>query len=72
MILTVHVKPNAKKDSIEWIDKDTAKIYVRALPERGKANESVIELLSKELSKSKSCLSIKHGHTTRIKQIEII
>jgi len=30
MILTVYVKPGARKESLEWIDEDTLKISVTA------------------------------------------
>lgn len=72
MILTVHVKPNAKKNTVEWIDEDTLKISVTAKPENGKANKAVIELLAEELKIKKSAVEIVRGHTTRIKQIEVL
>lgn len=72
MLLTVHVKPNAKKNVVEWVDEDTLKISVTAKPENGKANQAVIELLSKELKIKKSAIEIVRGHTTRIKQISIL
>lgn len=72
MILTVHAKPGAKKEGVTWLDKDTLKISVRAVAEKGKANEAVIELLSKELGIAKSRIRLVRGATTRIKQLEII
>lgn len=71
MILTAHVKPRAKQNKLEWVDKDTVKVWVTEPAEKGKANQAVIELLSKELKISKSLMEITRGHTTRIKQINI-
>lgn len=71
MIVTVHAKPGAKKEGIAWLDKDTLKISVRAVAEKGKANEAVIELLAKELNVAKSRIRLVRGATTRIKQLEI-
>ncbi len=71
MILTVHVKPNARKNSIEWIDEDTLKVSVPAVPENGKANKAVIELLAEELKLQKSQIEIVRGLTAKIKQIKI-
>lgn len=69
MIFTVHVKPHARENIIEWIDEETAKISVTAPADKGKANEAVIELLSKDLKIAKSLIEIVRGKTTRIKQI---
>ncbi len=71
MIITVHVKPRARKNAIEWIDDETAKISVTAIAEKGKANDAVIEVLSDDLGVAKSLIEIVRGKTTRIKQVEI-
>lgn len=71
MILTLHVKPGAREEKIEWIDEDTAKVWVRAAPEKGKANKAVIELVSKELSVAKTCIEIVRGTTAKMKQLKI-
>lgn len=71
MIITVHVKPRSRQNKIEWVDKETAKISVTALAEKGKANDGVIEVLSENLGVAKSLIEIVRGKTTRIKQVEI-
>jgi uncharacterized protein len=71
MILTVHVKPNARQQSVDWIDEDTLKIAVTAVPEKGKANKVVIEALAKELGVAKSMIKLIRGGTTRMKQFRI-
>jgi len=71
MIITVHVKPRSRKNAIEWIDDETAKISVTAIAEKGKANEAVVEVLAEDLGIAKSCMEIVRGKTTRIKQVEI-
>ena len=71
MILTVHVKPGARRESLEWIDEDTLKIRVTAPPEKGKANQSVIEALARELKIAKSTITLHRGATARIKQFKI-
>jgi uncharacterized protein (TIGR00251 family) len=72
MILTVHVKPKSKKESLEWIDEDTIKMRVSAVAEKGKANERVIELIADELGVAKTRIRLIRGATARIKQIEVI
>lgn len=71
MILTVHVKPGSRHNSLEWIDEDTLKVSVTALPEKGKANQAVIEMLAQELGIAKSKIELFRGATTRIKQFKI-
>lgn len=72
MILTIHVKPRAKKKSVEWVDEDTLKVSVTAPAEKGRANEAVIEAIAKELGIKKSAVEIIRGHTTRIKQVHLL
>lgn len=71
MIVTVHVKPRSRKNTIEWIDDETTKISVTAIAEKGKANDAVVEVLSEDLDIAKSRIEIVRGKTTRIKQVEI-
>lgn len=71
VIITVHVKPRSRKNSVEWVDDETAKISVTAIAEKGKANDAVIEVLAEDLDIAKSRIEIVRGKTTRIKQVEI-
>ncbi len=47
------------------------KVSVTAVPEKGKANEALINLLSKEWKLPKKALSLLQGETDRLKQIRI-
>jgi hypothetical protein len=69
MLLTVHAKPGAKQNKLEWMDQDTLKISVTARAEQGKANAAILELLAEELNVPKTSLQIVRGATTRLKQI---
>lgn len=72
MILTVHVKPNARTNEIiSWLDETTVKLAVTAAPEKGKANEAVIALLSKTLGAPKTSIELIRGATARMKQFSI-
>ncbi|NJE07381.1 YggU family protein [Thermococcus sp. M39] len=70
VILLVHVQPNAKKNSIEGIDKwkGRIKIKVSAPPVGGKANKELIKFLSKLLGKE---VVIIRGETSREKDLLI-
>ena len=61
MRITIDVKPNAKKDSVEAISEDHFMVRVRAPASKGKANVAVTKLLKKHLGQPVSIIS---GHTS--------
>ncbi len=71
MIVKVKVKPNAKKEEIKELGKDYYEIRVTVVPEKGKANKKVIEILSKHLKVPKSRIKLIRGETSREKLFEI-
>ncbi len=71
MKIKVKVKPNASKNEIKEIEKDYFEIRVTVVPEKGKANKKVIELLSKYLKKPKSKIKLIRGETSKEKIFEI-
>jgi hypothetical protein len=71
MILQVKVKAGSK---LEKIEKDAAGnwvIKIKAPAVEGKANEALIQLLSKKLHVSKSSIQILSGHTSKLKRINV-
>ncbi len=70
-IFQIHLCPNAKKNEINGTFDDKIKISITAQPIDGKANEALIEFLSKQLHISKSCIEITKGLTCRDKTITI-
>ncbi|NPA51288.1 MAG: DUF167 domain-containing protein [Aquificae bacterium] len=71
MIVDVKVKPNSKKEQILKIDENSFEIRVKEPPEKGRANQKVIELLAKFYKIPKSKIKIKKGKTSSRKIIEI-
>jgi uncharacterized protein len=71
MIITIKVTPNAKKNACEGMHEGVLKIRLRAVPDKGKANEALIEFLSDLFDISKSAIRIVSGHTARLKRVEI-
>lgn len=71
MIIQVKVKPKSKKEEVKKVGEDTYEVKVNAPPEGGKANERLLELLSKHFKVSKNSIKILKGHTSRNKLIEI-
>lgn len=71
MKIKVKVKPNAKKNEVKKIEEGYYEIRVTVVPEKGKANKKVIELLSKELKVPKSRIKLIRGETSKEKIFEI-
>ncbi len=71
MRLTVKVKPNAAKNELKKITEDFYEVKVSVPPEKGKANERVIELLSEYFKVPKSKIVLISGITYREKIFEI-
>lgn len=64
--------PRAGKNEVLKISEGEYKVKVTAPPEKGKANEAVVNLLADFLGVPKSSVSIIGGKSTRVKLIEII
>ena len=69
-MIAVRVTPKASRDRIT-VEGDQIRVYVTAVPENGKANASVVKLLSKALGVPKSRLTVVKGVTSRDKVIQI-
>jgi len=75
MILRVRLTPKSSKDGIDGLKAGPDGVYlqarVRAVPEDGKANTALIELLAKSLGLPKSSLEIASGAASRLKTVRI-
>ena len=71
--MKISVKTHPKSKKIEVLRKDAAhyEVWVSQAPEKGKANQAVIEALSDHLGVPRSRLTISSGHASRNKIIEI-
>ena len=67
----LHVSTNSKSNSIEKVGDAEYKVRVTAKAIHGKANEAVIELLSKYFKVKKSDVKIASGLSNRSKTVEI-
>lgn len=63
--------PRAGKNEVIPISDAEYKVKVTAVPEKGKANEKVIELLADYFNVPKSLVSIVGGKTARMKIIDV-
>jgi uncharacterized protein (TIGR00251 family) len=68
-LLAVKVVPKSHKNEIVGWENNELKIRLRAVPEKGEANEELIEFLSKTFGVSKSLIVISRGETSRHKKV---
>ena len=71
MKITVHVKPGARRNSVEKQADGSYLVRVTAPPVDGKANEKLIELLADHFHKPRSYVTIVRGGTSKQKIIEV-
>ncbi|HPG03906.1 MAG: DUF167 domain-containing protein [Methylobacteriaceae bacterium] len=74
--LVVRLTPKGGRDAIDGLEtmsdgKAVLKARVRAVPEDGKANAALVELLAKALRVPRSAVSVATGQTSRVKMLEI-
>ncbi len=71
MLLTVTVKPKAKKPFVTELRGGAFVVAVSAPPVEGKANAALIKALAKHLGVAPSRLSIVQGATGRNKVVQL-
>jgi len=72
----VRLTPKGGRDAVEgWAESADGTVHlkarVRAVPENGKANMALVELLAGTLAVPKSAVRIASGATGRLKRVEI-
>lgn len=72
MRYTIIAKPNSRVEKVQEIDKATLAVSVKAQARDGRANESIVHLLSRYFDIPKSRIQILKGHTSKRKIVEII
>jgi len=72
MKITIKVKTNADRPEITQLDECTYEVKVKSIPQKGRANAEVIEVLSDYFKTPKSDITILAGHTNKNKIVEII
>ncbi|MCB1540362.1 MAG: DUF167 domain-containing protein [Rhodoblastus sp.] len=74
--LVVRLTPKGGRDAIDGVEmmsdgKAVLKARVRAVPEDGKANAALVELIAKALRVPRSAVTVAAGQTSRVKTLEI-
>jgi len=70
-LLTVRVQPRASRQQLEKISENEFRARLTSVPEKGKANAELLELLADYLDVPVSRLRLVRGETARIKVVEI-
>lgn len=69
--LNLKVAPKSSRNAVTGWMGDTLKLSVTTAPEKGKANQMVIDVLAEALEVSRSSISIIRGETAATKLVEI-
>ena len=72
VIFSVKVVPRSSRTAIAGILNGMLKVKLAAAPEKGKANESLVEFLADTLNVKKNTVSITSGLTSPVKTIQIM
>ncbi|MGN6547330.1 MAG: DUF167 domain-containing protein [Aureliella sp.] len=68
VILPVRAQPGARREGIVGEQAGALKVAVTAPPDRGRANEAIIEVLADSLGVAKSSITLLSGPTSRQKK----
>jgi uncharacterized protein (TIGR00251 family) len=71
VIFCVKVTPSCGRDALTGIQNGMLKIKLSAAPEKGKANQALIEFLADTLGIKKKFIMIISGLTSKVKQIAV-
>lgn len=69
--LALKVSPKASRNAVTGWRGDSLKVSVTAAPERGKANQAVIDLLAEVLAVPRSAVRVLRGESSQDKLVEI-
>jgi uncharacterized protein (TIGR00251 family) len=72
VIIQVKVIPGSRQNLLEKKEDGSYRVHIRAQPDKGKANDALIDFLAESLGVPKRCLRIVSGLTSRNKRIEIM
>ena len=65
------VKAGGKREFVQKIDDDNFIVSVTSAPEKGRANEKIIQVLSDHFHVPKSAIKILSGHVSKTKLIQV-
>jgi len=72
VVFFAKIVPGSSRTCVCGIFNGMLKIKISAQPEKGKANQCLVEFLAEKLGVKKSAVSIISGQTNPIKQIQVL
>lgn len=69
--LRLRVKPGARRDRLVGAHGGALKLEVTAAPERGRANDAVVSLLSRTFGVARGAVAVTSGATSQNKSVSI-
>ena len=72
VVFKVKAVPGSSRTAVGGLLDGMLKVKIAAPPEKGKANQCLIEFLSKKLGVKKNAISIVTGLTNPIKQVQVM
>jgi uncharacterized protein (TIGR00251 family) len=70
-LLKLHVVPGAKKTAVAGLHGDRLKVKVAAPPEKGRANEELLEFLARVLQVPRQAVHLTSGAASRAKVVSL-
>jgi len=72
IVFTVKVVPGSSRTVLCGLLDEMIKVKVSAAPEKGKANQCLLDFLAKQLGVKKNAVSIISGKTSAIKSVQVL
>jgi uncharacterized protein (TIGR00251 family) len=72
VVFRTKIVPGSSRTAISGLLNEMLKIKIAAAPEKGKANQCLLEFLARNLGVKKSAISIIAGQTSAVKQVQVL
>jgi uncharacterized protein (TIGR00251 family) len=71
VVFAARIVPGSSRTAVCGLFDGMLKIKVSAAPEKGKANQCVLEFLAKQLGVKKNAVHLVSGQTNRVKRLQV-
>ncbi len=68
---SVHARPRSKRSRIEGVREGALEVALHAVPEKGAANDELVEVLSDALDVPKRSVRLLRGESSRQKMVSV-
>jgi len=72
VVFKTKIVPGSSRTAITGLFNEMLKIKIAAPPQKGKANQCLLEFLARNLGVKKSAISIIAGQTSPVKQVQVL